>query len=366
MEPVQVVLQWLKEEGYQETFNKLVEESGKEYIEGALADHMLRQTFGELQLTQNTKALRGLLNEPRMTLTDEEKVLNLEASPVAMITTPRGLIVSFNDKSIRVFTPGLEQIQIVKPDIPTILGFQLHENKLYFGTMGGHVGVMDHETLEVLNQVQLKTSHIISIRLTGNLLWAASNTGTLGVINTEDFTIMDTFEHGTQIAAMCTVNDGVIYACHNDNVFHFRSASNPQKATYHLMNPKELDVHGFGIRDMREGTANRQTFVALTDQNRAIVYRLEPSAKDVEILTNLTHMTSDGLTQPQIIWPRGSIAISTCDDLRVVGIDVGINKVAFELRRWHKAPRCLAVIGDWLFVGAFDKTLKAFRLVDVE
>ena len=377
MDPLQAVLQFLKEEGYDETFETLQRESGKDYVEGALREHIIRLTLGELQITNQTATLRSLLSGPKLELTGNQDKVTLNASPVSMIALQdcdalegfeKGdyIVASFNNQTIRLFNTKLEELICKKLPLPTILCFQKRDDKLYFGTMGGHIGSFDLKTFDVDKTVTVKNQHITNIKLSQNYLIACSYSGDIAYIKIDDFTTEKVYEHPHAISGMCLVNDGIIYAVQNDNVFHFRPTGNHGDVKYLLKNPTEFDVVGFGIRDMRESPTDPSTFIALTDQNRAIVYKYTVSAKDLEVLANISHITSDGLTQPHIIWPVGAIAISTTDDFKVKAIDIETNKVAFELSNWSKATRCLAMLNNELYVGAFDKTLSKFSLALVE
>ena len=377
MDPLQAVLQFLKEEGYDEAFEALQRESGKDYIEGALRDHVIRMTLGELQITNQTATLRTLLSGPKLELTGNQEKATLNASPVSIIGLKNCsvlpnleigdyVVASFNNQTIRLFNTKLEELICKKLSLPTILCFQQKDNKLFFGTMGGHVGVFDLATFDVEKTVTVKNQHITNIRISQNYLIACSYSGDLAYITIDDFTTEKVYEHPHAISGMCLVNDGIIYAVQNDNVFHFRPTSNHGQVQYLLKNPTEFDVVGFGVRDMRESPTDPSTFLTLTDQNRAIIYKFTVSAKDLEVLANISHITSDGLTQPHIIWPIGAIAISTTDDFKVVAIDIETNKIAFELSNWSKATRCLLVLDNDLYVGAFDKTLSKFTLNSVD
>ena len=377
MDPLQAVLQFLKEEGYTETFETLQKESGKDYIEGAIREHVIRLTLGELQLTNQTATMRALLSGPKLELRGSEDKSSLDASPVALIALKNFsgiegfepgdyILASFNNQTIRLFNRKLEQLISKKLSLPTILCFQQKDGKIYFSTMGGHIGVLNTATLDVDKTVVVGTQHMTNLRISENYLIATSYSGALVYIKIDDFTTEKVYDHPHPISGMCLVNDGVVYALQNDNCFQFRPTANHSEVKYLLKNPTEFDVVGFGIRDMKESPTDPSTFIALTDQNRAVIYKFTPSAKDLEVLANISHITSDGLTQPQIIWPLGAVAISTTDDFKVVAIDIESNKVIFELSNWNKATRCLAVIDDDLFVGAFDKTLSRIGLSYVE
>ena len=374
MDPLQIVFQFLKEEGYNEAFEALRKESGKDYIEGLFREHLLRQTFGEIQKTGENVALRSLLSGPTLALKDgSEKKVTLDASPVAIITLEKSskvgdiesenlIVASFNDKSIRLFNEKLEEKRCNKLSIPTILAFQQKLNKLYFSTMGGEVGVFDLATFDVEKTLSVCRKHIPNIRISGDYLVVAAHSGDLVYVKIPEFTVEATYNHPNAIVSMCCVNDGVIYALQNDNVFHFRSTGNHSQIKYLLMNPLELDVHGFGVKYMKESPTDPSVFIVLTDQNRAVIYKYTVGAPELGVLSNVSHITSDGLTQTQMIWPTGPIAISTTDDLKVVAIDLSTNKVAFELNSWRKTARCLTMIGDTLIIGAFDKTLSSYTL----
>jgi hypothetical protein len=374
MDPLQIVFQFLKEEGYDEAFEALRKESGKDYIEGLFREHLLRQTFGEIQKTGEAVALRSLLEGPKLSVKeDSQKKITIDASPIALISLDKAtkvdgvdseslFVASFNDKSVRLFNDKLEELKSNKLSLPTILCFQQRENKLYFSTMGGEIGVFDLATFDVEKTIQICRKHIPNIRTSGDYLVVGAHSGELVYIKLPDFTIDVTYNHPNTIVSMCCVNDGVIYALQNDNIFHFRSTGNHSQIKYLLMNPLEFAVQGFGVRDMRESPTDPSVFIVLTDQNRAVIYKYTVGSPELGVLTNITHITSDGLTQQQLIWPTGPVAISTTDDLKVVAIDLSLNKVVFELSEWRKTARCLTVNGDKLIIGAFDKTLTSYHL----
>lgn len=366
MHPVQVVLQFLKEENFMEAFDALERESGIKYKEGLFKEHMLRQTLGEVQITGQTTTLRALMQGKKLKLTDESKKVEFNASPVAIISIPEGILASFNDKSVRLFDAELNEIKSITLELPTILSFQYLDKKAYFCTMGGHVGVFDVEKFESEFALQVCNNHVTNLRLLGDYIVASSYSGDLSFVRRKDFILEKRFKHSQAISAMCLVNDGVIYALQNDNSFLYRSLEDIEDVQYLLMNPLEFVTHGFGIRDMKESPTDKSTFIALTDQNRAVIYKFTPGAPELEVLANVDHVLSDGLTQPQMLWPTGPVFLTTTDDLKVNAIDIAENKLVFQITKWLKATRCLAIRDNVLYVGAFDKSLSSFKLEETE
>ncbi|EAY10762.1 hypothetical protein TVAG_121660 [Trichomonas vaginalis G3] len=366
MHPVQVVLQFLKEENYMEAFNALEKESGIKYKEGLFKEHMLRQTFGELQITGQTTTLRALMQGKKLKLTETSKKVEFNASPVAIIAIPEGILASFNDKTIRLFDADLNELKSTELNVPTILCFQYLDGKVYYCTMGGHVGVFDIQKFESEFALQVSNNHVTNIRILGDYIVASSYSGELSFVRRSDFILEKRFKHPNAISSMCLVNNGVIYALQNDNSFMYRSLDDIEQVQYLLMNPIEFDTHGFGVRDMKESPSDKSSFIVLTDQNRAVIYKFTPGAQELEVLANVDHVLSDGLTQPQMIWPTGPIFLSTTDDLKVNAVDIADNKLAFQISNWHKATRCLTMQNNILYVGAFDKSLSSFVLEETE
>ena len=229
--------------------------------------------------------------------------------------------------------------------------------------MGGEICLFDLDSFVVVKTLQAKNQHMTNIRISSDYVVASSYSGIVVFIKISDFSIDHIYEHSNSVSALCTVGDGVVYALQNDNVFHFRPSKDHSQVQYFLMNPNELDVHGFGIRDMHESSSDPNAFVALTDQNRAIIYRYVNGAKDLEVLTFVTHIQSDGLTQPQILWPTGPIVISTTDDLKIVAIDLSSNSVVFEIGGYSKAVRCITFHNGKLIAGAFDKSIASYEII---
>lgn len=366
MDPLQVVFQFLKDEAYDETLRKLEEESGKKYNQGSIKEHYLRQLLGEIKITNQTGIIRELASGKRLAYTNEFYKKEFKESPVNMIFYKDYIVASFNNKSLKILDRNMEIVKSLEPNLPTMLCFARRDNILYYGTMGGEIGYLDLDTFEVKKNLVIKTNYIVHIRLHGDYLWAGGLSGFLAMIDVRSFEVVKKFDHQHAISGMCIVNNGILYSIQNDNVFHYRYFENTDKVEYYLQNPVEFVTHGFEVKDIKEGP-KESTFIVLTDRNRAVIYRHIPGEKDLEVLANVSHIKSDGLTQPQMLWPLGSICISTCDDLRVVGVDIETDKVAFELKGWLKSTRCILFDDQTneLYVGAFDKTLTKFKLADV-
>jgi len=364
MDPLQVVFQFLKEEGYETAFNSLVEESGKEYNPRLLREHFLRQNLGEFMINKQTAAFRGILEGKKLRMSSNSNNLSLDASPVCMIKYGQGFIASFNDQSIKYFSRNLDIINSVKFSCPTSLSFQIHNDLLFFGGMGGIIGKISLVDFTLQATLQLKVQSVISIRILGDFLIAVSQSGTLARIRLSDFEFESTYDHQMPITSLCLVSNGVIYSCQNDNVFHYRSNENFNDLKYLYMNPNELDFGGVGIRDLRECPCDSCVFAALTDKHRAVIYRFSPERKELEILANITHFLSDGLTQPQIIWPHGRYVFVTSDEMKIVGVDISSNSVLCKKDGWKKSPRCMIWLENRLIIGAFDKSLSYIDFED--
>ena len=362
MDPLQVVLQFLKEEGYHETFELLQKESETTYKPENLRRHILRQSLGEIALTEQTHLLRSMTTGHRFELGDELSKKPYDASPISMIAVGREVIVGFTDQSIRKISDANEVIHSVNPKLATVLCFLRLGEKLVFGTMGGNVGVLDPSDLSISGVVQIDNGAIMGVAAAGSLLFAVSRGGNLGVIDAESVTLRAKYAHGNPVKAICSVGNGVIYAVQNDSAFHFRSADDTDQELFFSMNPNELDVGCIDIRHMVQSPADRNVFIALTDQGRANIYRYTPGKAHLDVLKVLTHFLSDGLSQPQMLWEHGPVLISTSDDFKVIAIDVEKDELLFTIEGWKKATRCLTMMGDVLYVGALDKTVSAFEL----
>ena len=362
MDPLQVVFQFLKEEGYFETFDHLIKESGKEYKEDILKEHVLRQTLGELKITQQNTTLRNLSDGKIIKIDENEIKKQFDGSPIALHSFNNFFISSFTNGIIRIIDEDLNIQKEIITGIPTILCFDQNNYNLFFASMGGFIGSINLNTLEIENKININNTSIISIKISGDYIFAASQNGILTILNKLDFTILYNFQHQTSISAMCKVKNGIIYSCQNDNSFHFRNNLNPEKLQYFLMNPIEFDLSCLGIRELKEHPNDSSIFLALTDKNRILIYKMNENELDLEILANITQIISDGLTQPQIIWPFNNILISTHDDIKIIGINIQNNDILFILNKWQKSTRCLCYFENNLLIGSFDKTLIKFKI----
>lgn len=362
MEPIQVVLQFLKEEGYNETFETLLREAECKYLAENYREHVLRQSLGELSLVEETASLRQIITGSSLTFDKKLQSLSYGTAPVAMINIDDYIIVSFTDGVIKKLDKEGNLIKEIQPLKQATLAFVRKENNLYFGTISGQVAQLSLETFEVVNTCCLPQGSVMGMTINGDLLFVASRSSFLGIIDVNTMTMVKSFQHSASLTAICSVEDGIIYSIQNDSAFHFRPISNIDTELFLSMNPNEFDVGGVDIRDMRQSPSDPKIFVALTDQCRAVVYKKDPNSRKLSVLKIITHMISDGLTQPQLLWQNGPIIFSTSDDNKVVAISVADNALAFEIDGWTKSTRCLALSDDILFVGSFDKTISIFKL----
>ena len=362
MDPLQVVLQFLKEEGYHETFEVLLKEAETTYKPENLRRHILRQSLGEIALTEQTHLLRSMTTGHRFELGNELTRKPYDVAPISMISVDQELIVGFTDQSIRKLSASNEIIQTVNPKLATVLCFRRFQNVLIFGTMGGNVGVLDPSDLSIRGSVQIDNGAVMGIAISGNLAFAVTRAGNLGVIDIDSVSLRAKYPQGNPVKAICAVGNGVIYSVQSDSAFHFRSADDPEHEIFFSMNPTELDVGCIDIRDMVQSPADKDVFVALTDQGRANIYRYTPGKPQLDVMKVLTHFLSDGLSQPQMLWEHGPVLFSTSDDFKVIAIDVEKDELLFSIDGWKKATRCLTMMGDVLYVGALDKTVSSFEL----
>lgn len=363
MDPLQVVLQFLKEEAYHETFEMLLKEAETTYKPENMRAHVLRQSLGEIALTEQTHLLRSMTSGHKFSLGEKKTKVTYNASAVSITTYKDTVIAGFNDQSIRKISASNEVIQTVNPKLATILCFREYGNEIIFSTMGGKIAKMNPEDLSISATVQIENGAIVSLAVVNNMLFAASRAGFVALLNADDLSIQMRFQHGTAITAMCAVGNGVIYSVQNDSMFHFRSVDDPERELFLSMTPNELDVGCLDIRDMVRSPIDENVFIALTDQGRAHIYRYNNGSDKLDVLKILTHFISDGYSQPQLMWNHGPVVFSTSDDFKVIAIDVETDSLLFKIDGWTKATRCMTMLGDSLFVGAFDKTVSSFELI---
>lgn len=368
MDPLQVVLQFLKEEGYNESFETLKKEAEVEYKANSLRPHVLRQNLGEMNITDQTTALRRILNGPKITSATEESKETFNGSPVAMLTVNENgekyVLTSFTDGSVKKIDSSGKEIASVNHKISTFLCFEQHENLVYFGTMSGTIGSLKLNDLSIHNQnSSLPPGSIIAITIVKNYIFAASRSNYLIILNTEEiFSPVSIFTYPNPVTALCKVKDGVIYAVQNDSMFHFRKSENVLEEILFHTNPNAFDIGAMDIRYLAQCPADESIFIALTDRCSAYLYRYPKDSKQLEVMKVLTHFISDGLTQPQLLWTFGPTLISTSDDQTVLAVEIESNTVAFKLTGWKKATRCAAIIDKKLIVGAFDKSITTFNI----
>jgi hypothetical protein len=348
MDPLQVVLEFLDEEGYREAFEALQRESETAYRPDALRQHTLRQTLGELSLSDQTVALCSLSAGPNYSTATLVTKAAYPAAPVALLTLPDFVIVAFADQSIGKLTLATELICTVKPSLGTVLAFLRRNETIFCATMGGAIAALNFD-LDVIATVEIDNAWILALAFSGGALFAGTRNGFVAVIDPDTLAVTSRFAHPTPVTALCSVTTGVIYALQNDPLFHFRSAAEPNRELLMSMLPNEFDVGCLAVRELVQSPADSAVFAALTDQGRANVYRFV--GEKVELLRNVTHFVSDGLTQPQLVWSRGAVIVTSSDC-----------HVLFEIAAWKKAPRCLALADHVLVVGAFDKTVAMFAL----
>lgn len=367
MDPVQVVLQFLKEEGYKESFEALKREAEVEYKENDLRPHVLRQNLGEMNITDQTSALRRILNGPKITSAVEESKTSFNGSPVAMLTihenNEKYVLTSFTDGSVKKIDAAGKEIASVNHKISTLLCFEQQNNLVYFGTMSGSIGSLKLSDLSIHNQTNLPPGSIVGITIVGKYLFAASRGNHFIILNTDDLdSPVAIFTYPNPVTALCKVKDGVIYSVQNDSMFHFRKSDDVLNEVLFHMNPNSFDIGAMDIRYLEPCPADESIFVALTDRCSAYLYRYPKDSKQLEVMKVLTHFVSDGLTQPQLLWTFGPTLISTSDDQTVIGVEIESNMVSFKLTGWKKATRCVAIINKKLLVGAFDKSITVFNI----
>ncbi|OHT12035.1 hypothetical protein TRFO_18222 [Tritrichomonas foetus] len=365
MDPLQVVLQFLKEEGYHESFNTLLKEAEVAYTGENLRPHIIRQNLGEMNMSDQTDALRRILSGKKLTDTSDEHKTAFNGSPVSMITYGNHVITAFTDGSLRKFDTSSNEVASVNPKLSTVLCFEeswTNKDYLYFGAMSGTVGILNANDMTIVNSVDLPQGSIIAVTLLDNYLFVASRSQFVSVLNASDLSHVTTFNYNNPITAMCRINNGVIYSVQNDSMFHFRSIENINEDLLFHMSPNAFEVGALDIRDLKQCPVDETIFVALTDRCKAYLYRLAPGGKSLEVLKVITHFVSDGLTQPQLLWKFAPTILSTSDDQTVVAVNVETDSLAFQLRGWNKATRCIAIVDDVLFVGAFDKSITTYKL----
>jgi hypothetical protein len=362
MDPLQIVLQFLHEEGYQETFATLERESSTTFHPENLRSHILRQSLGEMFLTEQTHALRNLIAGPKLSLGPLNSKSTYSASPVALCALQNEFLVGFTDSSIRKVNLSNQITATATPKLGTVLCFVIGQTKVFFGTMGGSIGALNTETMDIEKSLQIDNGAIISMSICDRSLFTGSRSGFVCLIDSDVLTVTSKFPVGNPVTAMCTVGDGVIYALQSDPAFHFRAVDDPQKEVLFSMHPNQFDIGCLAIRDMVQSPIDPNIFLALTDIGRAHIYRYTRGSGDLAVLKVVTHFISDGLTQPQILWPEGPVVLSTSDNRSVVAVDVETDSELFVIRGWEKATRCVAIIGDVLAIGAFDKSIAMYQL----
>jgi WD40 repeat protein len=363
MDTLQVVLQFLDEEGYRDAFEALQRESETTYKPYFLREHVLRQTLGEYALSEQTAALRALsVGRTFSTAFPLTKVV-YPAAPVSLFALPDSIIVGFADQSISKLNLSNELTSTIRPSIGTALCFVASAGTVFCGSMGGTIAAFNSD-FEIRQTVEIDNGWINSLAFSENQLWAGTRNGFLAVIDPSSLSILHRFPHSNSLTALCSIGPGVIYAVQNDPAFHFRTAKNPERELLVSMLPNEFDVGCLAIRDLAQSPADATVFAALTDQGRANVYRWVD--QKVELLRTITHFVSDGLTQPQLLWAHGGVVIVTSSDWKIVAVEIAGDRVVLEIDGWKKAPRCLALAerdgADVLIVGAFDKTISTFEL----
>jgi outer membrane protein assembly factor BamB len=228
--------------------------------------------------------------------------------------------------------------------------------------MGGHLGILNPATLSIEKSTQIDSTAIISISISDRSLFTGSRSGFVCLLNPDNLEIITKFHMGNPVTAMCPVGDGVIYALQSDPSFHFRSVESPENDILFSMHPNQFDIGCMAIRDLAQSPIDPDIFLALTDLGRAHLYRYARGSSDLAVLRVLTHFVSDGLTQPQVLWPIGGVFIATSDNRSVVAVDVETDTEVFVIDGWEKATRCVAMVGDVLAVGAFDKSIAMYQL----
>ena len=363
MDPLQVVLQFLKEEGYHETFDTLCKEAEVQYNGSSLRPHILRQNIGEMNISDQTVALRKILSGQKLLKAEKEKKETYSGSPVALISVGKEIIASFTDQSIKKYDTELNEIACNNLKMATVLCFKEYNGYIYFSTMSGVVGFVQPHDLSLVSSVNLPQGSIVAMVISDGLLFAASRSQYVAVLKADDLSNVATFQYGSPITAMCKLNDGVIYAVQNDPVFHFRPFSDVNQEHFFHMSPNAFEVGALDVRDMLQCPIDESIFVSLTDRCKAYIYRLAPNGgKSLEVLKVLTHFISDGLTQPQLLWTFPPTILSTSDDQTIVAIDIETDSLAFQLKDWNKATRCITTVDDKLYVGAFDKSITSYKL----
>lgn len=367
MDPIQVVLQFLQEEGYTETFDSLVKESNKQYNSELLQAHSLRQLLGELDISLSNESLRRLFSGAKITsATKASEKKTFSSSPISMISIDNSyFICSFNDQTIAKIDIGGNVISQIQPKLSTVLCFERKsDNLVYFGTMNGTVGILDLITFEVVKTISLQKGMIIGMAMCGkNTLFAGTRNGFIALIDNNKFELINEFKYDGAVVGICCVSNGVIYAIQNDPMFHFRKEDDLNTDILIPTNPNVFATCGMEIRDMVNCPTDKSIFVALTGLCKAYVYRLpNNNVQNIEILKVLNNFSSDGLTQPKLLWESTPTLMATSDDQTVVGVNIENDTIAFKLNEWNKATRCLTVLNDFLFVGAFDKSISTFKL----
>jgi WD40 repeat protein len=363
MYPLQVALQFLQEEGYDETFESLQRESEVRYRPNVLPPHVLRQALGEIAFTEQTQALRAIVSGPTYNLFSMVSKVTFAAAPISMITVGSAIVVSFSDESLSKLSTSNEVILTANPHSSTVLCFLERGGDLFCGTMGGFLLKMSVDTLEMATRLQLDHGWILALTFCGGSIVAGSRNGLVSVVNPDTLTLASQFRHGSPITAMCPLADGVMYAMQNDPVFHFRAAESIADERLFSMNPETFDIGCLAIRELAQSPSDPNVFLALTDQGRAHVYRFTPSSDRLDVLKILTKFLSDGLTQPQVCWKLGPVVFATTSDWKVMAVEIEHDVVRFIIDGFKKATRCLTLVGDVLVVGSFDRTVSMYQLM---
>jgi hypothetical protein len=365
MDALQVVLQFLDEEGYRDAFDALQRESSTTYKPESLRQHVLRQTLGEIALSDQTAALRALSIGRTFSVATLLSKVSYSSAPVSLFALPDSIIVGFADQSISKLTLSNECVRTVAPSLGTVLCFGVRAGNVFCGTMGGRIATINSD-LDLIQTVHIDDGWIVAMAFSGELLFAGTRNGFLAVVDSASLSVLCRFAHASAVTALCAVGNGVIYAIQNDPAFHFRSADSPEGELLVSMLPNEFDVGCLAVRHLAQSPADEAVFAALTDQGRANVYRW--LGDKVELLRTITHFVSDGLSQPQLLWASGGVLMVTSSDWKVVAVEIAGDRVVLEIDGWNKAPRCLALAEkdgvDVLVVGAFDKTVASFELAE--
>jgi hypothetical protein len=363
MDPVQVVLQFLKEEGHDQTFESLQRESEALYRPNVLPPHVLRQALGEIVFAEQTEALRAIVSGPKYSLSSMLSKVSFPSAPISMISIASEIVVGFSDESLSKLSASNEVVLTANPRSSTILCFLERGGGLFCGTMGGFLLRLSVAALEVEAKVQLDHGWILALAFCGAFIVAGSRNGLVSLVDPDALTLTEQFRHGSAITAMCPLADGVVYAVQNDPVFHFRAAASMAEERLFSMNPNTFDIRCLAIRELAQSPADPKVFLALTDQGRAQIYRFTPGSDRLDVLKILTKYLSDGLTQPQVCWKWGPVVFATTSDWKVMAIEIEHDVVGFVIDGFKKATRCLTLAGDVLVVGSFDKTVSMYQLV---